>query len=165
MIDETTQDKETLRPFDISPSHPLWTQMERGIQIVLGFSLVTGMHFLGESWGQPNIPYEHLFPALASVGVAFIYSMLITPIAGYAGMLLRSFTSWPNYRINQIRAVIFNIGLLALVVIFFVEASTFIGALADAAGLDPTSPEMWESSFDDEIRERATTAPATTGDK
>lgn len=160
MIDESKQQDETLRPFDISPSHPLWTQMERGIQIVLGFSLVTGMHFLGESWGQPNVPYEHLFPALASVGLAFIYSMLITPVAGYVGMLLRAFTSWPNYRINQIRAVIFNIGLLALVIVFFVEASTFIGALADAAGLDPTSPEMWENSFGEELRNRNNATPA-----
>jgi|TARA_R110002096_G_scaffold67904_3_gene164191 hypothetical protein len=157
MIDESKSQEDTLRPFDISPSHPIWTQMERGVQIILGFSLVTGMHFLGESWGQPNVPYEYLFPALGSVGLAFIYSMLLTPIAGYIGMLLRAFTSLPGYRINQIRAVLFNIALLGLVVVFFTEASTFIAALADAAGLDPTSPEMWEHDFGDELRERATT--------
>ncbi|MAN60401.1 MAG: hypothetical protein CMI60_00510, partial [Parvibaculum sp.] len=134
MIDESKSQEDTLRPFDISPSHPIWTQMERGVQIILGFSLVTGMHFLGESWGQPNVPYEYLFPALGSVGLAFIYSMLLTPIAGYIGMLLRAFTSLPGYRINQIRAVLFNIALLGLVVVFFTEASTFIAALADAAG-------------------------------
>ena len=157
MIDESKSQEDTLRPFDISPSHPIWTQMERGVQIILGFSLVTGMHFLGERWGQPNVPYEYLFPALGSVGLAFIYSMLLTPIAGYIGMLLRAFTSLPGYRINQIRAVLFNIALLGLVVVFFTEASTFIAALADAAGLDPTSPEMWEHDFGDELRERATT--------
>ncbi len=157
MIDESKSEEDGLRAFDISPSHPLWTQMERGIQIILGFSLVTGMHFLGESWGQPNVPYEYLFPALGSVGLAFIYSMLLTPVAGYLGMLLRAFTSLPGYRINQIRAVLFNIALLGLVVVFFTEASIFIAALADAAGLDPTSPEMWEHDFSDELRERGTT--------
>jgi len=168
MIDETNQSNESnesLRPFDISPSHPLWTQMERGIQIILGFSLVTAFHFLGESWGEPNVPYQHLFPAIGAIGIAFIYSMLLTPIAGYIGMLLRAFTSLPGYRINQIRAVLFNIALLVLVIIFFTEAGIFIAALADAAGLDPASTETWEHSFDHEIREGTTTAPATTGDK
>jgi len=157
MIDESKSEEDGLRAFDISPSHPLWTQMERGIQIILGFSLVTAFHFLGESWGQPNVPYQHIFPAIGAVGLAFIYSMLLTPIAGYIGMLLRAFTSLPGYRINQIRAVLFNIALVVLVIIFFTEAGIFIAALADAAGLDPTSPEMWEHSFDHEIRERATT--------
>lgn len=157
MIDESKSEEDGLRAFDISPSHPLWTQMERGIQIILGFSLVTAFHFLGESWGQPNVPYQHIFPAIGAVGLAFIYSMLLTPIAGYIGMLLRAFTSLPGYRINQIRAVLFNIALLGLVVVFFTEASVFIAALADAAGLDPTSPEMWEHDFSDELRERTTT--------
>lgn len=151
MIDESKSEEDGLRAFDISPSHPIWTQMERGIQIILGFSLVTGMHFLGESWGQPNVPYEYLFPALGSVGLAFIYSMLLTPMAGYLGMFLRAFTSLPNYRINQIRAVLFNLALLYLVIVFFTEASTFIAVLADAAGLDPTSQEMWERNFGDQL--------------
>ncbi len=160
MIDESKTEEQTLRPFDISPSHPIWTQMERGVQIILGFSLVTGMHFLGESWGEPNVPYEHLFPAIGSIGLAFIYSMLLTPMAGYLGMVLRAFTSLPGYRINQIRAVLFNIALLYLVVIFFTEASTFIVVLADAAGLDPTSSEMWERNFSEEVRGRETPAPS-----
>jgi hypothetical protein len=164
MIDEPHQDDESPRPFDIAPSHPLWTQMERGIQIILGFSLVTAFHFLGESWGEPNVPYQHIFPAIGAIGIAFIYSMLLTPIAGYVGMLLRAFTSLPGYRINQIRAVLFNIALLVLVVIFFTEAGIFIAALADAAGLDPTSPEMWEHDFSDEIRSLENANPAS-GDK
>ncbi len=160
MIDESKQQDETLRPFDISPSHPLWTQMERGVQIILGFSLVTGMHFLGESWGQPNVPYEYLFPALGSIGLAFIYSMLLTPLAGYIGMFLRAFTSLPNYRINQIRAVLFNLALLYLVTVFFIEASAFIAVLADAAGLDPSSPEMWENNYTDQFRGVDTPTPS-----
>ena len=160
MIDESKLDEESLRAFDISPSHPIWTQMERGIQIILGFSLVTGMHFLGESWGQPNVPYEYLFPALGSIGLAFIYSMLLTPIAGYLGMFLRAFTSLPNYRINQIRAILFNLALLYLVIVFFAEASTFIAVLADAAGLDPTSQEMWERNFGDQLRESDQPTPS-----
>ena len=144
MIDEKATDEGQTRAFDITPTHPIWQQMERGIQIILGFSLVTAFHFLAESWGQPNVPYDKLFPAIGTVGLAFIYSILITPIAGYFGMILRAFTTLPAYRINQIRAVLFNIGLAVLVIIFFVEASYFIASLMEATGIDPTIPENWE---------------------
>ena len=143
MTDEQTEKDDVERPFDISPTHPVWTQMERGIQILLGFSLVTAIHFLGESWGQPNVPYDKLFPAIGVVGIAFIYSLLITPIAGYIGMALRAFTPLPNYRVNQIRAVVFNVVLLVLLLVFFGEASIFISALMEAVGLDPSLPETW----------------------
>lgn len=149
MIDEKEMDDEQKnRPFDISPSHPIWTQMERGIQIILGLSLVTGFHFLGESWGEANVPYAKLFPPLGNVGMAFIASLLITPVAGYIGILLRALTPLPNYRVNQIRAIIFNIVLLALLLIFFSQAQIFIAALAEAAGLDPRLPETWENNLD-----------------
>jgi len=163
MVDETEPKNENLRPFDISPSHPIWKQMERGIQIILGFSLVTAFHFLGESWGEPNVPYEYLFPAISNIGIAFIYSLLLTPVAGYVGMALRAFTSLAGYRINQIRAVLFNIALLLLVVVFFFEASTFIAALAEAAGLDPASPEMWDNRFDANAEKSDTATPDTDG--
>jgi hypothetical protein len=147
MIDEKTTEEGINRPFDITPTHPIWQQMERGVQIILGFSLITVFHFLGESWGQPNVPYAQIFPAIGSVGIAFIYSLLITPVAGYFGMILRAVTPLPNYRINQIRAVIFNITLISLVVVFFIEASYFITVLMEATGIDPTSPASWEHNL------------------
>lgn len=143
MADEKTDQNDGDRPFDMSPTHPIWTQMERGIQILLGFSLVTAIHFLGESWGQSNVPYDKLFPAIGAVGLAFIYSLLITPIAGYMGMALRAFTPLPGYRINQIRVALFNVVLLVLLLVFFREASIFISALVEAVGLDPNLPETW----------------------
>ncbi|PCJ68414.1 MAG: hypothetical protein COA62_14690 [Rhodobiaceae bacterium] len=146
MTDKKTNDSDIEHPFDMSPTHPIWTQMERGIQILLGFSLVTAIHFLGESWGQPNIPYDKLFPAIGVIGIAFIYSLLITPIAGYIGIALRAFTPLPDYRINQIRAILFNLALLVLVIIFFGEASIFISALMEAVGLDPSLPETWDQT-------------------
>lgn len=149
MIEEKhVDDEERARPFDISPSHPIWIQMERGIQIILGLSLVTAFNFLGEAWGAPNVPYDKLFPSIGAIGIAFIYSLLITPIAGYVGMILRATTNLPGYRINQIRAVLFNIALLAFVVVFFVEAGTFLAALVEATGLDPRLPETWEPGLD-----------------
>jgi len=147
MIDEKTTEEGLSRPFDITPTHPIWQQMERGVQIILGFSLLTVFHFLGESWGQPNVPYAQIFPAIGTVGIAFIYSLLITPVAGYFGMILRAFTPLPHYRINQIRAVIFNIMLISLVVVFFVQASYFIGVLMEATGIDPTLASSWEHNL------------------
>lgn len=123
------------RPFDISITHPLWAQLERGIQILLGFSLVTSIHFLAETWGAPNVPYAKIFPAIGNVGMAFIASLLITPIAGYAGMIMRATTKLPNHRINQIRAITFNIILVFLLFVFFSQASAFIAALIDATSL------------------------------
>ncbi|MBL4863410.1 MAG: hypothetical protein JKY63_00700, partial [Rhodobiaceae bacterium] len=94
----------------------------------------------------PNIPNDKLFPAIGVIGIAFIYSLLITPIAGYIGIALRAFTPLPDYRINQIRAILFNLALLVLVIIFFGEASIFISALMEAVGLDPSLPETWDQT-------------------
>lgn len=125
------------RPFDISITHPLWTQLERGIQILLGFSIVTSIHFLAETWGAQNIPYTKIFSAIGNVGMAFIASLLITPIAGYAGMIMRATTKLPGFRINQIRAVTFNIVLVFLLYVFFSQANLFIAALIEAVDVVP----------------------------
>ncbi|MEQ9520619.1 MAG: hypothetical protein RLN89_14410 [Parvibaculum sp.] len=124
------------RPFDISITHPLWSQLERGIQILLGFSLVTSIHFLAETWGAQNIPYAKIFSAIGNVGMAFTASLLITPVAGYVGIIMRATTNLPNYRINQIRAIAFNIILIFLLFVFFSQASSFITALRETLGVD-----------------------------
>lgn len=143
---EPDGDPELVRPrhFDITPSHPTWTHLERGIQIVLGVALVTVITFLGESWGEPDVPYRKIFPPLGNVGFAFIGSLLITPLAGYVGMLLRATTRLPNYRINQIRAVGFNLILLVLVAVLYLSARDFLFALMEARGLDPYNAADWE---------------------
>lgn len=124
------------RPFDISITHPLWAQMERGIQILLGFSLVTSIHFLAETWGAQNIPYAKIFSAIGNVGMAFTASLLITPIAGYTGIIMRATTKLPSYRINQIRAIVFNIILMFLLFVFFSQASSFVTALRETVGVN-----------------------------
>lgn len=131
-------------PFDISVSDPMWQHIERGVQIVLGVALVTSFTFLGESWGQEDVPYLELFRSMGNVGFAFVASLLITPVGVLLSLFLRWSTSLTPTRINQIRALLLLITLVVFVTIFYVSARDFLLALMEAQGFDPYDEATWD---------------------
>ena len=64
---------------EFGPVHEVWIRFERGMQIILGVSLITLFGFLGESWGSDNVPYEALIGAFFRISWAFMIAVFLSP--------------------------------------------------------------------------------------
>ncbi|MEG9861937.1 MAG: hypothetical protein V6Z81_05475 [Parvularculales bacterium] len=134
--DEPRHEPPTSSFFNLTPFDSLWQQMERGIQIIFGIGLITLFGFLGEAWGAPNVPYEAIFRTIALFGLCFMCTIFITPMALYLYMALRLWTNLSVVRINQIRTGLFNILLLFLAILLYVQVRELVIAMVEAQGLE-----------------------------
>ncbi len=65
---------------DFGPGHQVWQYLERGVQIVLGVAAISLVTFLGEVWGNDDVPYEAIFVGLWWFGYGFMIALLPTPL-------------------------------------------------------------------------------------
>lgn len=136
---------------EFGPAHPAWHYLERGVQIVLGVSAISLMTFLGEVWGQEDVPYEAVFIGLWFLGYGFLVALAPTPLSWAIVPLLskkRRATS-AGRRIMQAWAVISLMAPLAVALWMFAYAAELvIFNLALSQGVDYSSIDLYQPDPD-----------------
>jgi uncharacterized membrane protein len=119
---------------DFGPEHEVWIRFERGMQIMLGVALITIFGFLGESWGQENIPYTNIMAAISSIGWAFAISVMLSPGVLLFAMFARRFLPFSREMRGRLYMVVFLCVLSYCWALLYVSTIDLIGAFVDATG-------------------------------
>jgi len=138
---------------EFGPGHQAWQYLERGVQIVVGVSAISTVTFLGEVWGNEDVPYDAVFIALWWLGYGFLVALAPTPLAWALVPFLGPPTPQrpTRRRVLQIWAVFSLITPLVVALWMFIYAAEFmLFKLALSQGVDYSTIDLYQPDPDDD---------------